>query len=63
MPECQSCRNRETGSPVLNFRCAGCCAEQVRRCRPSRKLQEMMLQQLTALYGAPTREEILETMK
>jgi len=51
-----------TGS-VLNFRCPVCCAEQVRRCRPSRKLQEKMLHQLTALSGAPTREEILEKVK
>ena len=42
---------------VLNFRCPVCCAEQVRRCRPSRKLQETLLHQLTALSGAPTREE------
>jgi hypothetical protein len=48
---------------VLNFRCPACCAEQVRRCRPSRKLQEKMLHQLTALSGAPTREEILEEVK
>ena len=51
-----------TGS-VLNFHCPVCCAEQVRRCRPSRKLQEKMLHQLTALSGAPTREEILEKVK
>jgi len=48
---------------VLNFRCPVCCAEQVRRCRPSRKLQETLLHQLTALSGAPTREEILERVK
>ncbi|WP_155730387.1 hypothetical protein [Eikenella corrodens] len=48
---------------MLNFRCPVCCAEQVRRCRPSRKLQEKMLHQLTALSGAPTREEILEKVK
>ena len=32
-------------------------------CPPSRKLQEKMLHQLTALSGAPTREEILERVK
>jgi hypothetical protein len=48
---------------VLNFRCPVCCAEQIRRCRPSRKLQEKMLHQLTALSGAPTREEILEKVR
>lgn len=58
---CQTCR-LPTGA-VLNFRCPACCAEQIRRCRPSRKLQEMMLHQLTALSGAPTREEILERVK
>lgn len=48
---------------VLNFRCPECCAEQIRRCRPNRKLQEKMLHQLTALSGAPTREEILEKVR
>ena len=60
MDTCPCCP--PTGA-VLNFRCQVCCAEQVRRCRPSRKLQEKMLHQLTALSGAPTREEILERVK
>lgn len=60
MYTCQSCP--PTG-PVLNFRCPVCCAEQIRRCRPNRKLQETILHQLTALSGAPTREEILEKVR
>ena len=58
-----NCLSCPPTSPVLNFRCLVCCAEQVRRCRPNRKLQEKMLHQLTALSGAPTREEILEKVK
>lgn len=60
MYTCQSCP--PTGA-VLNFRCPVCCAEQIRRCRPNRKLQETILHQLTALSGAPTREEILEKVR
>lgn len=32
------------------------------RARPSRKLQERILNQLVCLSGAPTREEILEAV-
>lgn len=61
---CKCCIERAaSGSLVRNFKCVACCADAIRSHRPSRAMQEMVLAQLTALRGAPTREEILERLR
>lgn len=69
---CEHCDTRALNPShlVTNLFCVGCCAEMVRRARPSRKMQEKVFEAIETFRRLPmvtetlpTRDEILRVLK